>query len=94
MITHPQAFIYFCLSFILGIFIGSFFHSDYIIYFLIIISLSLIGILWKKKHVLMAVFLILIFISGYFYINKEIKNILENEITKYFNSEVLIKGKV
>ncbi len=94
MITHPQAFIYFCLSFISGIFIGSFFYSNYIIYFLIIVSISLIGILWKKKHVLMVVFLILIFILGYFHINLKKNNILENSITKYFNSEIVARGKV
>ena len=94
MITDPQAFIYLCLSFVSGIFIGSFFYSEYIIYILIIIGLSLIGILWKEKHVFLIMFLILVFTLGYFYINNTTKNILDSEINKYFNTEIVAKGKV
>ncbi|MDD4358336.1 MAG: ComEC/Rec2 family competence protein [Candidatus Pacebacteria bacterium] len=94
MLSHSQIFLYLCIGFISGIFLGSFFHSYYLIYFLIIISFSLISILWKRKHVLAGVFLILTFCLGYFCVNNRLDNVLNNEITEYFNSEVEIVGKV
>ena len=94
MISHPQAFLYSCISFILGIFCGSFFYSIYVLFIFIIFSITLIGILWRKKHILLSVFFILIFCLGYFYINMKMQNILENEITNYFNLEIEINGKV
>jgi len=53
--THPTIFLYVCLSFILGIFFGSFLYSFYLIFVLIIFSLFIVGILWKKKNVLIKI---------------------------------------
>lgn len=92
--THPQIFLYLCLSFIFGIFIGSFLHSFYLIFFLIIISLSIIGVLWGNKNIFLIIFLILIFLLGYFYVNYKLQNVLENEITEYFESEIEVRGSV
>ncbi|MDD3032545.1 MAG: ComEC/Rec2 family competence protein [Candidatus Pacebacteria bacterium] len=92
--THPQAFIYICLSFLLGIFLGSFYHSLFLIYFLLIILFSIIGILWKRKHVLMGVFLIMSFSVGFLYVNNSLSKVLDNEVTNYFNSQIETKGRV
>ena len=92
--TPAKAFIYICISFIFGIFLGSFIHSLFLIYFLIIFSVSIVGILWKKKHVFMGVFLIAVFCLGFIYINLGFKNILENKVVASFNSEIEARGKV
>ncbi len=92
--THPQAFLYLCISFILGIFIGSFFYSIYLMYLLLIFSLSVVSILWKKENVIFVFLLILFFILGYVYVNYSTKNILENEVTLSFDKEVCLEGKV
>ena len=92
--THPQAFLYLCISFILGIFIGSFFYSIHLIYLLLIFSLSVVSILWKKENVIFVFLLILFFILGYVYVNYSTKNILENEATLSFDKEICLEGKV
>jgi energy-coupling factor transporter transmembrane protein EcfT len=65
--THPTIFLYVCLSFILGIFFGSFLYSFYLIFVLIIFSLFIVGILWKKKNVL--ILFVFFFLLGYVYVN-------------------------
>lgn len=72
-------------------FLFTFFLSNL---FLIIISLSIIGVLWGNKNIFLIIFLILIFLLGYFYVNYKLQNVLENEITEYFDSEIEVKGRV
>ena len=42
----------------------------------------------------MGVFFIAVFCFGFVYINSELKNILENKVVDYFNSEIEFSGKV
>ncbi|MDD4333603.1 MAG: ComEC/Rec2 family competence protein [Candidatus Pacebacteria bacterium] len=92
--TPSKTFIMVGLVFISGIFIGSFFHSYFLIYLLLIFSLFLIGILWKKEHVFLSVFLIIVFLFGYLYINFKLDNVLKNEITQYFEKSISLEGRV
>lgn len=91
--THSKIFLYACISFISGIFIGSFLHSYCLIYFLLIISIAIMGILWKRKHVFVCVFLFLIVSLGFLYVNSKLENILNNEILNYVDLDIEVKGK-
>lgn len=90
--THPTIFLYVCLSFILGIFFGSFLYSFYLIFVLIIFSLFIVGILWKKKNVL--ILFVFFFLLGYVYVNSFSRNIIENDIVKHFGEEIEFRGKI
>ena len=93
--TSARFFILACTAFILGVACGSFFYSKYFLFFLIILSLAIIGILWKKA--ILFAFLILIFSFGYFYIHTKteaVQNDLEygvysGKVVKVFKDDFL-----
>ncbi|MFZ2882398.1 MAG: ComEC/Rec2 family competence protein, partial [Candidatus Moraniibacteriota bacterium] len=78
-VNKAKIFLLFSLSFILGIFIASFFYpsvfGSLFLYFIFLLALILFFIFYKNKLVMLATFCILIFIFGFWLTQKKIDKI-------------------
>ena len=89
--THSRIFFYFCLSFIGGIFLNSFFQISQIsILVLLVLAIFLVTVLWKFKKIVIAGFCILILIAGIWRHQMVNSGIINNDLRKYNDKEEAI----
>jgi len=85
--TPSKIFLYFCLSFIGGIFLGSFFKVSQLMMLSFLVSgLVLISVLWKHKKIAVAGFCLLFLVLGIWRHNIAELRIKNNELGKYNDS--------
>jgi competence protein ComEC len=93
--TPSKILLYFCLSFIGGIFFASFFKiSLQILFFLSILSLILISIFPKNRILLVLAFCIFSFALGIFRYQIFFSKIQNQEIKKFIGKEISIFGVI
>jgi competence protein ComEC len=100
--TYSQVFLYFCLSFIIGIFINSFFNFDKIAPYLIggglIFGVSWIFIFWRHKKVVIGFCLLFLIFGIWHHQQAELKTIeFGPEDIAYYNnleSPIIFQGQV
>jgi competence protein ComEC len=93
--TPSKILLYFCLSFIGGIFFASFFKiSLQILFFLSILSLILISIFPKNRILLVLAFCIFSFVLGIFRYQIFFSKIQNQEIKKFIGKEISIFGVI
>ena len=95
--TPSKIFLYFCLSFIGGIFLGSFFKVSQLMMLSFLVSgLVLISVLWKHKKIAVAGFCLLFLVLGIWRHNIAELRIKNNELKKYndLNQSITLIGMV
>lgn len=106
--TPSKIFLYFCLSFIIGIFISSFFHFSLILILSVfILGILLISVLWKNpaqqqvvcgagKKLVVAGFCLILFASGIFCHQRAELSKTNNQLSMINNTEqeITLIGKV
>lgn len=86
--TKSKIFLFFCLSFLGGVFVYSFFKLSIIpLIWLLIFSLISISVFWRYKKIVVLGFCFLFFISGIFTCHLEEKRFLSSEILKYNDTQ-------
>ncbi len=86
--TNSRIFFYFCLSFIGGIFLNSFFRISQIsILALLILAIFLVAVLWKFKKIVIAGLCLLIFIVGIWRHQEAELRITNNDLRQYNDKE-------
>lgn len=95
MITKSEALIYFCLSFIGGIFIASFFiPSVFLEIILCILGLILIGAFWEKKEIVVVGFCLIFFSLGMIHFENNLNKVKNNFLIELNGKEVSLVGVV
>ncbi|MFA5729665.1 MAG: ComEC/Rec2 family competence protein [Candidatus Paceibacterota bacterium] len=93
--TKSESLIYFCLSFVGGICIASFFIDSVIIEIIgLIIGLILIGAFYENKKVVVIGFCFMLCSVGMFWFGFNLFEIENSELIKFEGKEVVIEGKV
>jgi len=90
--TISKVFFYFCISFIVGILLNSFFQESFL--WFLILDIILISVFWKYKKVVIIGSCVLFFLFGVWrYQSFELKT-ENNQLIKYINQEVSFVGIV
>jgi len=89
--TISKVFFYFCVSFVLGIFLNSFIFVNQILFFLF---LGLFFIFWKNKKIRIFGFCILFFVFGIWKHQTARAQLERPGIEKFYEQKVLFTGKV
>lgn len=85
--TASKIFLYFCLSFIGGIFISSFFFvSQLVLVAILILGILLISVFWKYKNFVVIGFCFLFLVAGIWRYQKAELKVFNNELRKYNDS--------
>lgn len=93
--TKSEALIYFCLSFIGGICIASFFVDSIIAVIVgLIIGLILVGAFYENKTIMVVGFCFIIFSLGMFLFGFNLSKIENNELINFNDKEVVFEGIV
>jgi len=93
--TKSESLIYFCLSFVGGICIASFFIDSIIVEIIgLIIGLILIGAFYEDKAIMVIGFCFIFVSSGMFLYGFNLSKIENNELIKFNNKEVVFEGVV
>ncbi len=94
---YSQIFLYFCISFIFGILISSFFDlATIIIFFILIFGILLVSVLWKYEKIAILGFCLIFFIVGVLWHQRADSLVASNELSKINNTnqEIVLIGKV
>jgi competence protein ComEC len=93
--TKSEALIYFCLSFVGGICIASFFMDSIMMEIVgLIIGLILIGSFYENKKIVMAGFCFMLCSIGMFLFGFNLSKIENNELTSFNDKQVVFEGVV
>jgi len=93
--TKSESLIYFCLSFVGGICIASFFIDSVIIEIIgLIIGLILIGAFYENKKVVVVGFCFMLCSVGMFWFGFNLFEIENSELIKFNGKEVVVEGRV
>lgn len=93
--TKSESLIYFCLSFVGGICIASFFIDSIIIEIIgLVIGLILIGAFYENKTIVVAGFCFIFCSIGMFLFGFNLLKIENNELIKFDDKEVIFEGMV
>jgi competence protein ComEC len=93
--TKSEALIYFCLSFVGGICIASFFINSIILEIIgLVIGLILIGAFYENKKVVVVGFCFIFCFAGMFLFGFNLFKIENSELIKFNNQEVVFEGVV
>ncbi|MFZ3057698.1 MAG: ComEC/Rec2 family competence protein [Minisyncoccales bacterium] len=93
--TKSESLIYFCLSFVGGICIASFFIDSVIIEIIgLIIGLILIGAFYENKTVVIVGFCFMLCSVGIFWFGFNLFEIENSELIKFNGKEVVVEGRV
>ena len=90
--TTSKIFFYFCISFIIGILLSSFFQKGFP--WFLVLSIIFIFVFWKNKKVVVAGFCVLFFVFGVWKYQSSKLKIENNQLIKYINQEVSFVGIV
>lgn len=93
--TASRIFLYFCVSFILGIFLNSFFQFLQILMLaFLILGIVLISIFWRYRAIVVVGFCILFLVFGIWRHQSTELKIINNELRKFndFNQEIILVG--
>jgi len=93
--TAPKIFLYFCLSFIGGIFINSVFRIPlFLILTISILGILLISVFWKYKNFVIIGFCILFFVLGIFRHQLALSKIENSPLQNFIGKEITFVGLV
>jgi competence protein ComEC len=93
--TKSEALIYFCLSFVGGICIASFFVDSIVVeIILVIIGLVLIGAFYENKTIIIIGFCFMLASLGMFLFGFNLSKIENNKLINFNNKEVVFDGRV
>ncbi|HNY35998.1 MAG TPA: ComEC/Rec2 family competence protein [Candidatus Pacearchaeota archaeon] len=93
--TKSESLIYFCLSFVGGICMASFFVNSIIVEIIgLIIGLILIGAFYENKIIVVAGFCFIFCSIGMFLFGFNLFKIENNELIKFNNKEVIFEGVI
>ena len=94
--TFSKIFLYFCISFILGIFTNSFFNFGNIVLLFLIFGIVLISVLWRHKKIVVLGFCFILFVVGIYRHQQTLLIVVNNELRKHNDSgkEISLIGRV
>ena len=93
--TASRIFFYFCLSFIFGIGMSSFFHFPLIFqFFLLILAIFFICVFWSKKRIVVFGFCLIFLIFGIFRNQTATYQLERPKLKTLFNKKVILIGEV
>jgi uncharacterized protein YacL len=93
--TKSQSLIYFCLSFVGGICIASFFIDSIMIEIIgLIIGLILIGAFYKNKTIMVIGFCFIFVSWGMFLYGFNLSKVENNELVRFNDKEVVFEGVI
>lgn len=93
--TKSKIFLYFCLSFSLGVFIASFFEIPVLILFAaIIFAVMLISIFWRNKKIAIAGFCIIFIILGVWRYQEVDDSVMADNFKDYLDKNIIFEGVI
>ena len=95
--ANSKVFFYFCISFVLGIFLNSFFSINQVVSLgFLIVALMFISIFWTRWKMVIIGFCILFFVLGVSYHQKAEMQIINSELQDYNDAkqEIILTGIV
>ncbi|KPJ56800.1 hypothetical protein AMJ49_03965, partial [Parcubacteria bacterium DG_74_2] len=95
--TASKIFLYFCLSFILGIFINSFFNTSLILMLVVLIlGILLISVFWRRKDIAVIGFCLVFLVLGIWRHQMAQSSIINNQLSVLNNQdeEIVLIGIV